>query len=76
MSKNTYVSKADELDTDENGAQRITPAGSIWTLSLSEGESHYLDCKATGASIICDSRELAAQFAQAPCAMLTEDVQQ
>ena len=64
MSLKTYISKGNELDTDDDGAQRITPAGSTWVLSGSDGDLHYLDCDETGASIICDSSELATQFSE------------
>lgn len=43
------ISRRDELDDDENGEERITPAGSEWKVTFHENDgSCHIVCAATG----------------------------
>ena len=51
----------DELD-DDDGRERITCAGHIWTVTHVFGENRSIGCEATGAAIIPTVSELDTQF--------------
>ncbi|WP_193060889.1 hypothetical protein [Halomonas sp. 3A7M] len=47
------ISRKDELDDDEHGEERITPAGSEWTVTGHEDDgSCHIVCAATGGWIV------------------------
>jgi hypothetical protein len=55
------VNLRDELDDDED-RERITPAGSVWSVALVDGENRHIVCEATGAAIIPTVSELDTGF--------------
>jgi hypothetical protein len=58
-----FTSLLDEVDTDENGEERITPAGSLWRIAdHNHGDTWDLVCDETGAWICPTEAELAQQF--------------
>lgn len=47
------ISRKDELDDDENGEERTTPAGSEWKVTFHENDgSCHIVCAATGGWIV------------------------
>ncbi|MFK4047357.1 hypothetical protein ACI2KH_20590 [Roseomonas mucosa] len=66
-----FVSLSDELDQDENDAERVTPAGSIWEVrDVNRYGSGYVSisivCAETGGWIMPSPAELARDFKPAP----------
>lgn len=63
-----YRSLRDEIDTDEDGGERTTPAGSVWTLDSvnytdpRDGDVWNAICGATGAWVVVTLGELARDF--------------
>jgi hypothetical protein len=56
-----FVNHRDELD-DDDGVERITPAGNVWEVVFVDGENRHIGCEATGAVIIPTIAELHEQF--------------
>lgn len=56
------VNLNDEPFSDEEGVDRITPAGSEWIVDQTYCELRYLSCPATGAEIIPDLDEVKRRF--------------
>jgi hypothetical protein len=57
-----FKSRKPELDTDHEGNERTTPAGSIWRVVEVNWPNAHLACDSTGAWIIPTVSELAEQF--------------
>ena len=51
----------DELD-DDDGRERITKAGNVWTVADVVDDDRYIGCEATGAAIVPTVTELDTQF--------------
>ena len=64
------ISLTAERDDDENGEERITPAGSEWIVTRLEqsngAQARHLGCNATGAWVIPSVRDIEKQFTVKP----------
>ena len=63
-----YVSLKDELDAAGDGAERITPAGSIFEAYGQTDGLYDLVCTETGGWVRVTDEELAADFEAVPIA--------
>lgn len=61
-----FISKLDELDDDEHGEERITPAGSVWEVTGVDVDAgvFHIACPATGAWICPCEKALSNDFSQ------------
>ena len=57
-----YRNLRPELDMDQEGADRVTPAGNVWVVHLAGTPNRWIGCQATGAAICPDDLELQRDF--------------